>query len=98
MEAATESLIAENYMPKKIYDNHAPRSHHHVRLVSWIYRLNSILMNFKDHILSMLKFYAQCVEMERITDEEVAQAIIEGMKSRAVGVATEIRAKLAPIL
>ena len=55
-------------------------------------------MNYKDHILYMIKFYCGCLGMEPITDEEVAQAIIEGMKSRAVGVATEIRAKLAPIL
>ena len=46
----------------------------------------------------MLKFYAKCVDMEQISDEEIAQALIEGMGDRAVGVATEVRAKLAPIL
>ena len=46
----------------------------------------------------MLKFYAKCVDMEQISDEEIAQALIEGMGDRAVGVATEVRARLAPIL
>ena len=55
-------------------------------------------MNFKKHILEMLKFYAGCLRMEPISDEEIAQALIEGMGDRAVGVATEVRAKLAPIL
>lgn len=54
-------------------------------------------MNFKTHILEMLVFYAKCVDMEQISDEEIAQALIQGMGDRAVGVATDIRAKLAPL-
>ena len=54
--------------------------------------------NYKDHILSMFSFYAKCMDMEQISDTEIAQAMIAGMGDRAVGVVCEVRALLAPII
>lgn len=56
-------------------------------------------MNFyKNHILNLFSFYAGCMDMERITDQEIAQAMILGMGDRAVGVACEVREILAPTI
>ena len=59
----------------------------------------------KDHLdkfaIEQFKFYAHWLMEQKtgyFTDGEIAQALIEGMGNRAVGVAIEIRAKLAPIL